>query len=153
MEEFHLMDHVDQLLSLFDLSDNGDTLINSYSTGQRKKVSICSALISEAPVMIFDEPFSGGLGSAALHALGQIFKQLADCDKTTVLMTVPVPELVKPLAHKVAIVADGQILAYDTVDTLRRQKNCTGSLTEVLESFTNPKVLENIKRYLERTSG
>ncbi|MHC4474690.1 MAG: ABC transporter ATP-binding protein [Planctomycetota bacterium] len=146
-DEQHLMDHVDRILNLFDLAEQGDSPIRSYSTGQ-KKIGICSALITEAPIMILDEPFSGGLDSAALLALSRILKRLADRKDVTVLMAVPVPELVEPLAHKIAIVAQGRIIAFDTADDLRRTTGCTGPLTEVLETLIHPGVLENIENYL-----
>ena len=114
IEDQHLMEHVDSLLELFDLEKQGNSRISSYSTGQRKKIGICSALVTEASILILDEPFSGGLDSAALLALSRILKNLADRNDVTVVMAVPVPELVEPIAHKIAIVAEGKILAYET---------------------------------------
>jgi ABC-type multidrug transport system ATPase subunit len=149
VEEEHLMDHAEQLLKLFDLDENANAPIRSYSTGQKKKVGICSALVTEAPIMILDEPFSGGLDSSALLALSQVLKRLADRKDVTVVMAVPVPELVESLAHKIAIIAHGQILAYDTADGLRKMAGCAGALSEVLERLIHPDVLKNIERYLE----
>ncbi len=60
IEDFRLFDHVDRLLSLFDLTEKGDAPIASYSTGQQKKISLAAALVTEAPVMLLDEPFRGG---------------------------------------------------------------------------------------------
>lgn len=45
----------------------------------------------------------------------------------------PVPELVEPLAHRVAVIQKGHIVACDTVGGLRRQTGCDGDLAEVLE--------------------
>ena len=150
VEEQRLMDHVERVLTLFDLNEQGDAPIRSYSTGQKKKIGICSALVTEAPIMVLDEPFSGGLDTAALLALSRVLKRLADRKDVTVLMAVPVPELVEPIAHKIAIVAHGKILAYDTAAGLRKKTGCTGPLTEVLEKLIHPRVLENIESYLER---
>ena len=149
VEEQRLMDHTDSLLKLFDLKEKGDSPIRSYSTGQKKKIALASALVTEAPVLILDEPFSGGLDSSALLAVSQILKRLADSKEFTVAMAVPVPELVEPLAHKIAIVAHGQILAYDSPDGLRRKAGCTGPLTEVLEKLISPETFKNINHYLE----
>lgn len=149
VDEQRLMDHIEHLLKLFDLEKQGDSPIRSYSAGQKKKIGLCSALITEAPIMILDEPFSGGLDSAALLALSRVLKRLADRKDITVIMAVPVPELVEPLAHKIAIVAEGKILAYDTAEGLRAKSNCTGPLTEVLKTLIHPDVLQNIDKYLE----
>ena len=64
VEDERLMEHVDQLLHLFDLSEQGDSPIRSLSAGQKKKVALCSALVAETPILLLDEPFSGGLDPA-----------------------------------------------------------------------------------------
>ena len=74
VEDERLMDHVDQLLDLFDLSEQGDTPIRTLSAGQKKKVALCSALVTEAPVLLLDEPFSGGLDPAGLLTLKRIIQ-------------------------------------------------------------------------------
>ena len=53
------MEHVDQLLELFDLAEKGDSPIRTYSAGQKKKIALCSALVTEVPILLLDEPFSG----------------------------------------------------------------------------------------------
>ena len=66
-------------------------------------------------------------------------------------MAVPVPELVEPISHKIAIVVQGKIIAYDSADGLREKAGCDGSLSEVLEKLISPDVFENIERYLGRS--
>lgn len=149
VEEIRLMDHVERVLKVFDLAENAGSPIRSYSAGQKKKIGLCSALVTEAPILILDEPFSGGLDSSALIILSEILKGLADRKDVTVVMAVPVPELVEPLAHKIAVVSKGQVLAYDTAEGLRKTAGCTGPLTEVLERIIHPEVFDNITNYLE----
>ena len=148
VEEERLLNHIEHLIKLFDLSENADSPIRSYSTGQKKKIGICSALVSEVPILVLDEPFSGGLDSSALTALSHVLKNLADRKDVTVVMAVPVPELVESIAHKIAIITKGKILAYDTADELRKITGCKGELSEVLEKLIHPEVFENIKSYL-----
>ncbi|MHC4951768.1 MAG: ABC transporter ATP-binding protein [Planctomycetota bacterium] len=153
VEEQRLMEQTDRLLEIFDLDKIGDSTISSYSTGQEKKIGICAALATEAPILVLDEPFSGGLDSSALLALSQILKKLAERKDVTVIMAVPVPELVEPLAHKIAVIANGQIIACDSADGLRQQTGCSGSLLEVLEALVHPKAKSHIDDYLERKSS
>jgi ABC-type multidrug transport system ATPase subunit len=151
IEEERLLDHAQRLLDLFDLTGKAESPIATYSTGQRKKIGICGALVTEAPILILDEPFSGGLDSSALLALQQILKHLADRDDVTVMMAVPVPELVEAVADRIAIIKDGQILACDSADGLRRLSGCSGSLGEVLERLIHPEGVNNIQQYFGRS--
>lgn len=149
VEEERLMDHAEKLLELFDLAEQADQWIAGYSSGQQKKIAVCSALIAETPVMVLDEPFSGGLDSSALLALSGVLKRLAAERGTTVLMAVPVPELVEGLAHRVALIQAGDIVAYDTVDGLRKQAGFDGPLPEVIERIVHPGGSDKLAKYFE----
>src|SRR5215469_9638134 len=46
VEDGRLMEHVEQLLHLFDLEGTGEGPIRSLSAGQKKKVALCSALVA-----------------------------------------------------------------------------------------------------------
>ena len=120
IDDDRLMDHVDRLLAVFDLTREGDWPINSYSNGQQKEIAICAALVTEAPVLIMDEPFSGGLDPSGILALKRILKHLTAERKATVVMSTPVAELVEELAQRIVVLRDGQVAAYDTADGLRR---------------------------------
>lgn len=144
-----LMDHVDRLLQLFDLRDQGDRPIGGYSTGQQKKIALCSALVTEAPVMLLDEPFGGGLDPSGILALKRVLRRLARDAETTVVMATPVPELVEELSDRIAVLIDGRIAAYDTLDGFRRQTGLSGSLGEVLERLIHPDTVDAVDRYFQ----
>lgn len=144
-----LMDHAERLLQLFDLADKGDTLIQDYSSGQQKKIALASALITECPVLLLDEPFSGGLDPSGIEALRRVLKGLAQRDDITIVMTTPVPELVEELADRVALLKDGKILACDTPEGLRRLAACEGSLGEVFDQLVQGHTQENIRQYFQ----
>ena len=54
------MEHVGHLLDLFDLSEQGDSPIQSYSAGQKKKIALCSALVTERPSCFSTSRFPAG---------------------------------------------------------------------------------------------
>lgn len=149
--ERRLMDHVERLLDLFDLAREADWPIRSYSNGQQKKVAICSALATEAPVLLLDEPFSGGLDPAGILALKRVLKRRVKEQGATVVMTTPVPELVEELADRIAVLSEGRLMAYDSADGLRRQVHCTGTLAEVLERLVHPQTLDKLEHYFRET--
>jgi ABC-2 type transport system ATP-binding protein len=142
-----LMDHVERLLDVFELHREGEWPIRSYSQGQQKKISIAGALVTAVPVLLLDEPFSGGLDPSGILALKYILRKLVQHDEATVVMTTPVPELLDELADRIAIIQNGEILAYDTPAGLRRQAQCGGGLDEVMARLIHPKTLENLARY------
>ena len=150
VEDERLMDHVERLLELFDLEKQADAAIASYSTGQHKKIALCGALAAETPVMLLDEPFSGGLDPSGILALKRVLRHRVEKQGATVVMATPVPELVEELADRVAVLRDGRLVAHDDVDGLRRLAQCDGSLDEVYERLVNPQAVHNIERYFER---
>lgn len=150
VEDLRLMDHVDRLLDLFQMKEHADTPIRSYSSGQRKKIALSGALVTEAPIMLLDEPFSGGLDPSAILALKQVLKRMAERTDVTIALATPVPELVEELAERVAVMRAGQIIACDTIDNLRRIAGTSGPLSEVYERLTSPQTLDRIERYFHR---
>ena len=149
IDDDRLMNHVDRLLRLFELEKEGEWPIRSYSNGQQKKVAICSVLVTEAPVLLLDEPFSGGLDPSGILALKRVLQRLARQSDVTVVMTTPVPELVEELSNRIAVVREGQIVVYDTPEGLRRQTQCSGPLAEVLERLIHPQTIDNIEQYFQ----
>lgn len=149
IEDDRLMDHVDRLLELFDLAEEGDWPIRSYSNGQQHKVAVCSALVTEAPVMLLDEAFSGGLDPAGILALTRVLQYMTRQKGSTVVMSTPIPELVEEMANRVVVLREGRIVALDTLEGLRQRTECRGPLSEVLGRLIHPQTMENLERYFE----
>jgi len=144
-----LMEHVDQLLELFDLQSQADSPIRTYSAGQQKKVAICSALVTEVPLLLLDEPFSGGLDPAGLLTLKRIIQQMSRRKHATVVLTSPVPELVEEIATRVIVLYEGEILAFDTLEGLQRMTGYRGSLGDVLERLIFPNTTKKLETYFQ----
>jgi ABC-2 type transport system ATP-binding protein len=153
IESDHLMDHANRLLDLFQLTDKGDSPIRTCSNGQKKKVALCGALITEVPVMVLDEPFTGGLDPSAILVLSRVLRHLADHSGVTILMASQVPELVEQMAHQILVLADTRIAAYGTLDGLRTKTGCKGSLPEVFAELVHPQTLEHIDSYFNRPTA
>jgi ABC-type multidrug transport system ATPase subunit len=144
-----LMDHVERLLSLFDLAEQADNPIRSYSAGQQKKIALCSALATDVLVLLLDEPFSGGVDPAGILALKRILQHKVKEERGTVVLTSPVPEIVEELADRIVILRAGEVLAADTLDGLRRQTGQSGSLGAILERLLHPETAQKLKDYFE----
>src|SRR5580765_5574087 len=141
VDQDQLLDHIGRLLDLFQLADKGDSPIRTCSNGQKKKVAICGALVTEARVLILDEPFTGGLDSSAILALRRLLKHFVARGEATIVMASQVPEIVEEMAGKIAILSGTRVIAYDTMDGLRKQSGCQGALPEVFEKIVNHRTL------------
>ena len=149
ISEGRLLQHVPRLLELFELSANADAPVRGYSAGQQKKVALCSALVAETPVLILDEPFSGGLDPSGLLALKRVLRHLVDKRQVTVVLSSPVPELVEEIADRILVLKDGSILALDTLDGLQKMTGTRGNLGQVLEHLIFPETTRNLAHYFE----
>jgi len=148
-DDLRLMEHADRLMQLFDLGNKQESLIASYSTGQIKKLALAAGLISECPIMLLDEPFSGGLDPSGITALKRVLQRLREDRKATIVMATPVPELVEELADRIAIVRGGQIVAFDSIAGLRQTSGSTGNLNQVYESLFSPHTAASVERYFK----
>jgi ABC-type multidrug transport system ATPase subunit len=144
-----LMEHVDRLLDLFEMRDQGDRAISSYSAGQKKKTALASALLTEAPVLLLDEPFSGGLDPSGLLALKRVLKRKTAEQGGTIVLTSPVPEIVEEIADRIIILRGGEVVAFDTLDGLRRLTGTTGSLSDILEKMMFPETMQKLQAYFK----
>jgi ABC-type multidrug transport system ATPase subunit len=149
VEEERLMEHVARLLDLFNLAEKGDSPIPSLSAGQLKKVALGSALVAETPLLLLDEPFSGGLDPAGILTLKRIMQHHARRKDRTIVLTSPVPELVEEIATRIIVLHDGEVIAFDTLDGLQRLTGHRGNLDEVLQRFVFPEASVKIESYLQ----
>lgn len=142
-----LLEHIPRLMSLFNLEDQIDQATSGYSTGQKKKLALAAVLVAEAPLLLLDEPFAGGLDPSGILALKRILQNYRSTRAVTVVMATPVPELVEELADRIAMLKEGRIIAFDTLDNLRRQAGTSGHLDEVYERIAGSRTNERIERY------
>jgi ABC-2 type transport system ATP-binding protein len=149
VEDERLMEHVDQVLDLFDLGTKGDSPIATYSAGQLKKIALASALVAETRNLLLDEPFSGGLDPAGILTLKRIFQHHARRRDRTIVLTSPVPELVQDIATRIIVLHDGEILAFDTLDGLQRATGHRGNLDQVLQHLVFPDATRKLEIYLQ----
>jgi ABC-2 type transport system ATP-binding protein len=142
-------DHIERLLVLFDLAEIADSNLKSYSSGQQKKIGLSAAFLTESPVMLLDEPFSGGLDPSGILALKALLSRLTREQGFTVLMTTPVPELAEDCANQFVILAGGLVAADGTLEQIGAVAGCDGSLAEVLQRLISPQTLRHLDEYFE----
>jgi ABC-2 type transport system ATP-binding protein len=148
-DAIHVQDHIDQLLEVFELTEVAAAFASLGSTGQQKKILLCGAFISEAPILLMDEPFGGGLDPSGIASLKRLLQGMRDRRRNTIVFTTPVPELVEELADEIAVLRDGKLIAFGPLQALRSQAGCDGGLDEVYAQLVSPQRNTVANRYVE----
>ncbi len=126
-----------ELLSLFDLNDWRDELVESYSHGMRQKLIIASAFVHRPELIVVDEPMVG-LDPKAARLLKDLFRAYVERGNTIVMSTHTL-EVAETLCDRVAIVQRGRIAALGTMDELRSSSDADSSLEEIFLRLTGEK--------------
>src|SRR5207253_7957608 len=108
-----------RLLSLFELADRADELVETYSHGMRQKLALAGAMLHEPPVLFLDEPTSG-LDPRSARLVKDLLVALVERGHTVFLST-HVLEIAEHLCHRVGIINEGSLVATGTLDELRTQ--------------------------------
>jgi ABC-2 type transport system ATP-binding protein len=108
-----------QLLERFNLAEAGDRTAKTYSGGMRRRLDLAAALVVSPPVMFMDEPTTG-LDPRNRQQLWDVIQDLV-AGGTTLLLTTQYLEEADHLAHDIAVVDHGKVIARGTSDELKAQ--------------------------------
>ncbi|MCR6489839.1 ATP-binding cassette domain-containing protein [Amycolatopsis sp. OK19-0408] len=106
-----------ELLSRFHLDDAADRLAGTYSGGMRRRLDLAGALVAAPPVVVLDEPTTGLDPQSRLDTwdiVGELVRE-----GTTVLLTTQYLEEADQLADRIAVIAEGRVVAEGTSDQLK----------------------------------
>jgi ABC-2 type transport system ATP-binding protein len=111
-----LKQRVDEIFETIDLTDRQKDKVGKFSGGMKRRVNIAVALLHKPAVVIMDEPTVGIDPQSRRHILDSV-KEL-NRQGTTVLYTTHYMEEAAELSDHIAIMDQGQIIAYGTHDDL-----------------------------------
>ncbi len=107
---------VDDTLGLVDLLEHSEQRAASLSGGQRRRLDVALALIGDPELIFLDEPTTG-FDPSARRAAWAVVAGLRGLGKT-VFLTTHYMEEAERLADRIAIIAEGRIVAEGTPRTL-----------------------------------
>jgi daunorubicin resistance ABC transporter ATP-binding subunit len=123
MQRSDVMSRAKELLGRFDLLGAADRPLRTYSGGMRRRLDVAASLMPRPPVLFLDEPTTG-LDLPSREELWDMIRELVS-DGTTVLLTTQYLEEADRLAHRIAVVDDGKVIANDTPARLKAQMGGT----------------------------
>src|SRR6266403_311542 len=106
-----------ELAGAFGLSEVIGRTVDSYSGGQRRRLEIARALVSEPRVLFLDEP-TVGLDPRIRFELLDLIAGIRERGGMTIVFTTHYLDEAERLCDRVAVVHEGRIVGLDTPDAL-----------------------------------
>jgi ABC-2 type transport system ATP-binding protein len=123
-------ERIELLLKLFELWDRRNDPVKQFSGGMKRRLEIARGLLHTPKIIFLDEP-TLGLDPQTRNQLWTHVKKLNQEERVTVFLTTHYMEEADRVAHRIAIIDHGKIVAQGTSQQLKEQ---TGSET-LEESF------------------
>jgi len=120
-------ERIERLLKLFELWDRRNDQVKQFSGGMRRRLEIARSLLHTPKIIFLDEP-TLGLDPQTRNQLWNHVRKLNEEEQVTVFLTTHYMEEAERIAHRIAIIDHGRIIAQGTPGELKMQ---TG--TETLE--------------------
>ncbi len=119
------VERIPNLLKLFELWERRNDPVKQFSGGMRRRLEIARGLLHTPKILFLDEP-TLGLDPQTRNQLWTHVKHLNAEERVTVFLTTHYMEEADRVAHRIAIIDRGSIVAQGSPQELKRQ---TGSET------------------------
>ena len=106
----------DEILEAMGLADKADAYTRRLSGGMRRRLMVAKAMVHAPPILVLDEP-TAGVDVELRAQLWRYVRRLND-NGTTILLTT---HYLEEACDRVAIIAQGEVVAYDKTETLLRR--------------------------------
>ncbi len=113
---------IEQLLKLFELWDRWDDYVKTFSGGMKRRLEIARAFLHTPKILFLDEP-TLGLDPQTRNQLWTHVKNLNETERVTVFLTTHYMDEADRVAHRIAIIDHGGIVAQGTPQELKQQTN------------------------------
>ena len=133
-------ERIESLLRLFELWDRRDDPVKQFSGGMRRRLEIARGLLHTPRILFLDEP-TLGLDPQTRNQLWNHVKKLNEEENVTVFLTTHYMEEAERVAHRIAIMDHGRIIAQGSSTELKQQTG-TESLELAFLALTGTSIRE-----------
>ena len=121
--------NINKYAKLFEIDNNLNELISSFSHGMKQKVALISALAHNPKILIMDEPFVG-LDPKAVYDVKEIMNEMIKEGKT-IFFSTHILDVAEKLCSRVAIIKKGKILKVGNMDEVKGDKSLENVFLEL----------------------
>ena len=125
---------IEGLTKKFEIYDDLNSEIQSYSHGKRKKIVICGVLLNNPKNWILDEPMTG-LDPKSSHDLKEMMKEHSK-NGNTVFFSTHVLEVAEKLCDRVGIINKGKLVFVGTFEEMKNKFKENKSLEDLFLEIT-----------------
>ena len=131
-------ERIQTLLTLFELWERRDARVKTFSGGMKRRLEIARGLLHTPKILFLDEP-TLGLDPQSRNQLWTHVRHLNETEKVTVFLTTHYMDEAERVAHRIAIIDHGKIVAQGTPAELKQQTG-TDSLEGAFLALTGTSI-------------
>jgi ABC-2 type transport system ATP-binding protein len=129
---------IEALLTLFELGDRRHARVKTFSGGMKRRLEIARGLLHTPKVLFLDEP-TLGLDPQSRHQLWAHVRHLNETEGVTVFLTTHYMDEAERVAHRLAVIDHGRIVAQGSPEELKNQTG-TDSLERAFLALTGSSI-------------
>ncbi|ABP90510.1 ABC-type branched-chain amino acid transport system, ATPase component [Streptococcus suis 05ZYH33] len=110
-----------ELLKIFDLDGDADTLAKNLPYGQQRRLEIVRALATEPKILFLDEP-AAGMKPQETAELTQLIRKIKEEFGITIILIEHDMSLVMEVTERIYVLEYGRLIAHGTPEEIRNNK-------------------------------
>lgn len=115
-------DNIEQVLEMTGLGSTGKQAVSEFSLGMRQRLAIARSIVHEPELLILDEPLNG-LDPMGIIQMRQLFKELVEHDKMTILFSSHILSEVEHVADSIGIISGGNIVSEIQLEEMKQDES------------------------------
>ena len=112
--------NIEKYAKMFEIENNLNDTINSFSHGMKQKIALISALSHNPKVLVMDEPFVG-LDPKAVFDVKQIMNEMVKEGKI-IFFSTHILDVAEKLCSRVAIIKKGELVKVGSMEEIKGDK-------------------------------
>ena len=131
-------ERTERLLKMFELWDRRNDYVKLFSGGMKRRLEIARGFLHTPKILFLDEP-TLGLDPQTRNQLWTHVKRVNETERTTVFLTTHYMDEADRVAHRIAVIDHGNVVAQGTSQQLKQQTS-SESLEQAFLALTGSSI-------------